>query len=75
MKARARTYEEGLKYGIKVSTEAFVACYTVAMDDKGLCKNTIRRVTKRADLLFEQVLNDALKLEEIFEESENILGE
>lgn len=74
MKARQRTYEQGLKDGIKRSVEALMASYSVAMDDKGLCKATIRAVTTKADFLFAQILEENLRFEDILEESNEILS-
>ena len=74
MKARQRTYEQGLKDGIKRSAEAIMCAHIVAMDDRGLCQNTIRAVSKKADFLFDQSLEGYLKVDEIIAEGKEILG-
>lgn len=75
MKARVRSYDEGVRFGIDKSVEALMAAFVVAMDDRGLCKNTIKTVTSKADFIFAQILDDNLRLEEVLEESKDILEE
>ena len=75
MKARQRTYEQGLRDGIRKSVDAIMSANIVAMDDRRLCKATIRYVSSKSDFLFRQVLDGELSLEDILESAAEILKE